>query len=82
MRKSHQHPLPKAEYVFLKLNGRQLSTQINFVEAYMQIVVEEESEMLTIYTYWGLFKFNNLPSGVESAPSIFQQIMDTMISGL
>ncbi|KAK6763535.1 hypothetical protein RB195_024019 [Necator americanus] len=52
----HQHPLPTAEDVFTKLNGRQLFTQIDFTEAYLQVEVEEESkEMLTINTHRGLW---------------------------
>uniref|UniRef100_A0A8R1EML3 RNA-directed DNA polymerase n=4 Tax=Caenorhabditis japonica TaxID=281687 RepID=A0A8R1EML3_CAEJA len=80
---SHQHPLPTAEDIFSTLNGGKYFTQIDLSEAYLQIEVDEDSKkMLTINTHLGLFYPNRLPYGVKSAPAIFQQIVDTMISGL
>ena len=69
--------------VFTKLNGGTVFSQIDFAEAYHQVEVAEEcKELLTINTHKGLFRYNRLPFGVKSAPGIFQQIIDTMISGL
>ena len=45
--------------------------------------VDEDSEnLLTINTHKGLFQFCRLPLGVKSAPVIFQQTMNTMLTGL
>uniref|UniRef100_A0A8R1I4B2 RNA-directed DNA polymerase n=1 Tax=Caenorhabditis japonica TaxID=281687 RepID=A0A8R1I4B2_CAEJA len=80
---THQNPLPTAEDIFTTLNGAKYFTQIDLAEAYLQIEVEEQcKKLLTINTHLGLFYPNRLPFGVKTAPAIFQQIIDTMISGL
>ena len=49
----------------------------------MQLEVDEDSEeLLTINTHKGLFRYYCLPFGVKSAPSIFQQTMDAMLTGI
>ena len=79
----HRHPLPTMDDVFTKLNGGTVFSQVDFAEAYHQVEVAENcKELLTINTHKGLFRYNRLPFGVKSAPGIFQQIIDTMISGL
>ena len=40
------------------------------------------SKLLTVKTHKVLYKFNRLPFFVKVAPNIFQQIIDTMLSGL
>ena len=39
-------------------------------------------EIFVINTHKGLYKYNRLPFGIISAPSIFQKIMDQMLAGL
>lgn len=49
----------------------------------MQVKIDEEcSKYLTINKHKGLFKLNWLPFGLKVVPSLFQQIMDTMLVGL
>lgn len=43
---------------------------------------QESRRLLTITTPKGLFVFNRLPFGVQCAPGIFQQVLDSMITGL
>ncbi|CAH8545975.1 unnamed protein product [Schistosoma haematobium] len=77
---THQYPLPLPEDLFAKLNGGKLFAKLDLSEAYLQIPVADESKnLLTINTHKGLFRYNRLPFGVKTAPSIFQQIMDTML---
>ena len=81
--KDHSYPLPSPEDIFAKLNGGKVFSKLDLSEAYLQLKVDDESsELLTINTHNGLYKFNRLPFGVKVAPSIFQQIMDTMLAGL
>ncbi|CAF5206197.1 unnamed protein product, partial [Rotaria magnacalcarata] len=78
-----QYPLPKPNDLFVVLNGGTKFSKIDFSEAYLQVELDEESkELVIINTHKGLFKFNRLPFGIASAPSIFQKIMDQMLSGL
>ena len=45
-------------------------------------VDEDSKNLLTINAHKGLFQFIRLPFGVKSDPAIFQQTMDTMLTGL
>ncbi|PIO62431.1 hypothetical protein TELCIR_16008 [Teladorsagia circumcincta] len=51
--------------------------------SYLQVEVDDNfKKLLTISTHRGLSRYNRLPFGVKSAPDIFQQIIDFVISGL
>ncbi|PIC43510.1 hypothetical protein B9Z55_004221 [Caenorhabditis nigoni] len=79
----HQHPLPTADDIFATLNGGKFFSQIDLAEAYFQIELDEEAKkMLCINTHKGLYRYNRLAFGVKSAPGSFQQVMDSMITGL
>ena len=81
--KDYHYPLPSTEEIFAKLNGGRFFSKIDLSDTYLQIPVEEEfSKLLCINTHWGLHKFGRLPFSVKVAPTIFQQIMDTMLSDL
>ena len=68
---------------FVKLNGGKFFSKIDVTNAYLQILVEEESlKLLCINMHCGSYKFECLQFGVNVAPAIFQQVMDTMLSGL
>ncbi|XGW09076.1 hypothetical protein V3C99_011411 [Haemonchus contortus] len=76
----HQYPLPTPDEVFMEPKGSTTFTQIDFADAYFQIKVDDEAKgLLTINTHRGLHRYNRLPFDVKSAPSIFQQISDSMI---
>ena len=49
-------------------------------DAYLQILVEECSKLLL--TLKELLKYNRLSFGIKVIPSIFQQIMDSILAGL
>ena len=62
--------------------GEQFS-KLDLSHAYQQLVLEEESQKLvTITTHKGLFKYNRLPFGVATAPSVFQHVMENLLQGL
>ena len=80
--KDYHYPLPSPEEVFNKLNGGKVFSKIDLSEAYLQIPVEENSsKLLCINTHRGLYKFDRLDFGIKVAPVIFQQVMDTTLSG-
>ena len=80
--KDYYYPLPSLEEVFNKLNGGKVFSKIDLSEAYLQIPVEENnSKLLCINTHRGLYKFERVVFGIKVAPAIFQQVMDTMLSG-
>lgn len=81
--KEPSYPLPSPEDVFVKLNGGKIFSKIDLSDAYLQVRVDEDcAKYLTINTHKGLYKFNRLPFGLKVAPSLFQQIMDTMLADL
>ena len=66
-----------------KLNRGKVFSKIDLSEAYLQVKVEEEcTKYLTIHAHRGLYRLRRLPFGLKVAPSLFQQIMDTMLSDL
>ena len=80
--KDYHYPFPSLEEAFEKLNGGKVFSKIDLFEAYLQIPVEENSsKLLCINTHRGLDKFDRLVFRIKVAPAIFQQVMDTMLSG-
>uniref|UniRef100_A0A915E576 RNA-directed DNA polymerase n=1 Tax=Ditylenchus dipsaci TaxID=166011 RepID=A0A915E576_9BILA len=69
--------------LFASLNGARFFSKLDLADAYLQIELDEESKKLAVInTHRGLFRYNRLPFGVKSAPGIFQQLMDTLLSGI
>nr|VZI24604.1 unnamed protein product [Spirometra erinaceieuropaei] len=80
---NYHYPLLTLEQVFATLNGGKVFARIDLSEAYLQIEVDEKSqELLTINTHKGLYRYSRLNYGVKTAPSVFQQIMDTMLTNV
>ena len=77
----HQYPLPVTEDIFTRLNGSTCFAKLDITEAYLQVEVSATSkELLTINIHRGLSQYRRF--GVKTAPAIFQQIMDTMLTGV
>ena len=80
---SNGYPLPAPEDLFTMLNGGKCFAKLDLAEAYLQIELAPESrELVTINTHRGLFQFTRLPFGVKVAPAVFQQLIDTILSGI
>ncbi|XP_051792932.1 uncharacterized protein K02A2.6-like [Acanthochromis polyacanthus] len=78
-----QYPLPLIDDLFAGLSGGEKFSKIDLSQAYLQMHVEEQSrEMLTTNTHKGLFRYCRLPFGITSAPAMFQQSIDQILSGL
>ena len=81
--KVDKYPLPLIDDLFASLAGGKRFTKLDLSHAYQQIELEEESrQYVTISTHKGLFRYNRLPFGVASAPSIFQRTMDNLLQGI
>ncbi|XP_058816915.1 uncharacterized protein K02A2.6-like [Topomyia yanbarensis] len=79
----HQYPLPLPEEMFNKLANCTVFSRIDLSDAFLQVEVDESSpELLTINTHRGLYRYNRLTPGVKAAPGAFQQLIDTMLTGL
>ncbi|KII74279.1 Transposon Ty3-I Gag-Pol polyprotein [Thelohanellus kitauei] len=77
------YPLPTFRDILEKIKGGQRFSVIDLKEAYLQIPLDEQASNLTVIsTHSGFFKFKRLPFGISSAPSIFQNFMDTLLHGI
>lgn len=78
-----RYPLPLIEDLFHKLQGGIHFTKIDLTNAYQQVELDDDSALLTtISTHKGLFAYKRLPFGINSAPSLFQEIMEKLLAGL
>lgn len=78
-----RYPLPRVEDLYATLAGGQKFTKIDLSHAYSQIELDEPSRLVTtITTHVGLFQYTRLPFGINSAPAIFQRIIDTMVKDI
>ncbi|XP_055522702.1 uncharacterized protein K02A2.6-like [Wyeomyia smithii] len=79
----NQYPLPLPQDIFASLANCTVFSQIDLTDAFLQVLVDENSRnLLTINTHRGLYQYNRLPPGVKAAPGAFQQIIDAMLAGL
>lgn len=80
--KDFNHPLPRIEDIFVALQGGQKFTKLDFLNAYNQLVLDDEtSELLAWSTPWGIYKVKRLPYGTKPACSIFQNIVEKVLQG-
>ena len=64
-----QYPLPKPDDLFATLAGSKQFTVLDLSQAYMQVLLDDESVMrVVIHTHRGLYKYN-----------LFQKLMDTVL---
>lgn len=67
--------------MFVALNGGKIFSKIDLSEAYLQVELDDSSKyLLVVNTHKGLFRYNRLPFGVATTPSIFQKIIDEMLT--
>ena len=77
------YPLPRIEEVLATLSGGKLFSKIDLASAYRQVLLDEDSKKFTtVNTHKGLFVYNRLCFGVNSAVSIFQRIMENLMKDL
>ena len=52
-------------------------------EAYAQVELDEGSrKYTTINSHRGLYQYKRIPYGIESAPSIFQRCIESIVAGI
>lgn len=74
--------MPMAEELFTQLNGSTSFSKLDLSTAYQLVLLDEESrQYATINTRLGLFRYTRLPFGMAAIPAIFQQTMDSILSG-
>ncbi|KAL6478460.1 hypothetical protein MHYP_G00142950 [Metynnis hypsauchen] len=77
------HPLPLIEDILSELHGSVMFSTLDLKRSYHQVPLHEDSRSLTAFiTHDGLYHFCRIPYGLSSAPSAFQKMMTTVLSGL
>ncbi|XP_043496413.1 uncharacterized protein K02A2.6-like [Polistes fuscatus] len=79
----NNYPLPLIDEIIAKVGHGKIFTVLNLKNAFLHLEVDEKSkELLTINTHKGLFRYNILPFGIGVAPTLFQEQLDKILSGL
>ena len=81
--KLKSHPLPRIDDILASLAGGKSFTKLNLAHAYNQIPLDEEAKKyVVINTHKGLYKYNHLPFGIASAPSMFQRVIESILQDI
>ena len=77
------YPLLKVDYLLATVAGGSSFTKLDLSQTYQQVQLDPESQQFVmINTMKGLYRYTRLPFGVNSAPSIFQRVMENLLQGL
>ncbi|XP_054284286.1 uncharacterized protein K02A2.6-like [Macrosteles quadrilineatus] len=81
--RTDHYPLPNPDEIFAQIGDAKYFCKLDLASAYNQVKIKESSQaLLTINTLRGLFRYKRLPYGISSAGSIFQSVMDKIMSGI
>lgn len=77
------HPLPRTDDIFDSLGGSKYFSTIDLRQGYWQLdVCEEDRHKTAFVTHNGLFEFNRMAFGLNTAAQTFQKTMEIVLSGL
>ena len=75
--KHEYHPVPSIEDILPKLKGATKFTKLDAQQAFMNVLLDEESSYLTTFnTPWGRFRFLRMPFGLKMSQDVFQRKID------
>ena len=81
--KRKAYPIPKNQYLLLKLEGFQYATSLDLNMGYYHIELTPESRRLRKFVLpWVNYKYQKLPMGLCNSPDIFQEKMNKLFMGL
>ncbi|XP_054713060.1 uncharacterized protein K02A2.6-like [Uloborus diversus] len=80
--KREHYPIPTQQSLFSQIEG-EFFTVLDASSAFLQISLDEESSNLcTIATPFGRFRFRRLPYGLSSAPEVYQNTIESIFRDL
>ena len=78
-----KYPLPTINELSASFQGSTLSTKLDLRRSYLQVPLAKQSRHLTPFvTHAGMFQYRRMPYSLSSAPSAFQQIVFSVLSGI
>ena len=77
--KRHHYRIPVAEELSARLSGCTVFSVLDAKSAFWQLALDERSSYLcTFATPWGRYRFLRVPFGLNIAPELFQQAIDSI----
>lgn len=78
-----KYPLPSQEELMTEFCGSTIFSKLDLRKSYLQIPLHEDSKHLSAFiTRDGVFQYKRMPYGLSSAPSAFQKILSSILSGV
>lgn len=78
-----RHVTPTLDDLINDLNGAMIFSKIDLKNGYHQLELDEESKYITTFsTHIGIFQYNRLHFGINSASEIFQHQIANLIQGI
>ncbi|XP_055604370.1 uncharacterized protein K02A2.6-like [Uranotaenia lowii] len=76
------HPLPVFDDLLPQFSDAKYFTTLDIKQAFHQVELSEDCrDVTTFITNWGLFRYKRLPFGVNCAPELFQNLMESILAG-
>ncbi|CAK9834632.1 Retrovirus-related Pol polyprotein from transposon 17.6 [Anthophora retusa] len=77
------YPLPNITEILDQLGSAKYFSTFDLASGFHQIgIAEKDAEKTAFSTPYGHYQFNRMPFGLRNAPSTFQRLMDSVLSGL
>ena len=78
-----RYPLPSQEELMTEFCGSTIFSKLDLRKSYLKIPLHEDSNYLTAFiTHDGVFQYKHMPYGLSCAPSAFQKILSSILSGV
>ena len=76
-----EFPIPRQSEILQSLSGAQVLSSLDALSGFTQLELDpEDVEKTAFWTHRGLFQFRRMPFGLRNGPSIFQQVMQGILS--
>lgn len=76
------HPLPVFEDLVSRFRNAKFFTTLDIKQAFHQVELSEDCrDVTTFITNWGLFRYKRLLFGVNCAPELYQNLMESILVG-